>query len=496
MRPAGTEGKWDDEARLAPLETNKMKVRAPLLFAACSLILANAAHGADLITVYQRALQNDPQIREADASRLASRESKPQALAALLPKFDASGSRSKVEQEFGRTTLVNSDPADNTSPLVPVNISSNSDLTTTQWDLSLRQTVFRWDQWMNLRRADASVAQAEADYRAAQQDLIQRTAQRYFDVLAAQDTVDAAQASLESFTRQLEQADKRFEVGLIAITDVQEARAARDQSAAALIQAKRSLATANELLRELTGESFDTLSAPVEDLPLKSPDPENEETWVMTALEQNLRVISARLATDIAKQDVRIERSGHLPTVDIVASRSDQEYSGDQVGRNAAGVRTPEAPADQSQRSDSIGIQVTVPIYSGGATSSRVRQRVYLHRAARERLERANRETERATRDAYLGVLSEISRVRALKQALESSRTALQATEAGFEVGTRTTVDVLDARRRLFEAQTNYSSSRYQYILNVFQLQLATGTLDRADLEEINAFLRERTITP
>jgi outer membrane protein len=475
------------------LETNKMKLRAPLLIAACSLILAHAANAADLLAVYQRALQNDPQIREADANRLASRESKPQAVAALLPQFSASGQYTKINEDAGRTTLTRSNPADPDSPLVPINISSTTDLTAKNYDLTLRQTLFRWDQWMTLRRADAEVAQAEADYQAAQQDLIQRTAVRYFDVLAAQDTVDAAQATLEALSRQLEQADKRFEVGLIAITDVQEARAAHDQAAAAVIQAKRTLATANELLRELTGESFDTLAAPVDDMPLRSPDPENEQTWVTQALEQNLRVISARLATDIAKQDVRVARAGHLPSIDIVASRGDQDFTGDQEGRSAAGVSR--APADQTQTTDSIGIQVTVPIYSGGATSSRVRQRVYLHRAARERLERANRETERAARDAYLGVLSEISRVRALKQALESSRTALQATEAGFEVGTRTTVDVLDARRRLFEAQTNYSRSRYDYILNVLQLQLASGTLDRADLDQINSFLKERLIT-
>ncbi len=472
-----------------------MKVRAPLLLAACSLILAaSAADAADLVTVYQRALQNDPLIREADANRLASRESKPQALAALLPQFSASGSYNDVQQDRSSTTLVNSIPGDETSELVPATISNEEDVRYTSYDLTIRQTLFRWDQWMVLKRADSEVAQAEADFQAAQQDLIQRTAQRYFDVLAAQDTVDAAQASLEAFSRQLEQADKRFEVGLIAITDVQEARAAHDQAAAAVIQAKRALATANELLRELTGESFDTLAAPVDDMPLRSPDPENEETWVTTALEQNLRVISARLATDIAKQDVRVARSGHLPAVDIVASRSDQDYDGNQVGRTSAGIPT-RSPADQTQTSDSIGIQVTVPIYSGGATSSRVRQQVYLHRAARERLERANRETERAARDAYLGVLSEISRVQALRQGLESSRTALQATEAGFEVGTRTTVDVLDARRRLFEAQTNYSRSRYDYLLNVLQLQLATGTLDKADLDGINSFLRERLIT-
>lgn len=475
--------------------TNNMMLRAQIL-AACGLAWFSClAQSADLVTVYQRALQNDPQIREADANRLASRESKPQALSALLPQINATGSAEKTESD-GSNTFAD---VGVTGVVEIVTRDSEEDVDTTFYQLQLRQTVFRWDQWAALKRADAEVAQAEADYQAAQQDLIQRTAQRYFDVLAAQDTVDAAQATLEAFSRQLEQADKRFEVGLIAITDVQEARAAHDQAAAAVIQAKRTLATAQELLRELTGEPFDSLAAPIDEMPLKSPDPENEEQWVSTALEQNLRVISARLATDIAKQDIRVARSGHLPTVDLVAGRSSTEINGEQAITTPPTGPIPEirtvSPADRDNTDDSISLQVTVPIYSGGGTSSRVRQRVYLHRAARERLERTNRETERAARDAYLGVLSEMSRVKATRQALESSRTALQATEAGFEVGTRTTVDVLDARRRLFEAQTNYSRSRYDYIINVLQLQLATGTLDKGDLDEINAFLRERVIT-
>jgi outer membrane protein len=465
-----------------------MKLRAHIAAVCGLLALAQATPAADLLEVYRRALQNDPIIREADANRLASRESKPQALASLLPQIEASGSYSKSEEEFSRTQLQRLN--ENDPQLVPVTITTDSDSDGYQFAIQLRQTLFRWDQWATLKRADAQVAQAEADYQAAHQDLIQRTAERYFNVLAAQDTVDAAQAALEAFARQLEQAEKRFEVGLIAITDVQESRAAHDQAVANLIQAKRNLATAQELLRELTGEPFDKLAAPVDDIPLKTPDPENEEQWVNTALEQNLRIVSARLATDIAKQDVRIARSGHLPAIDLVARHADQDYEGTQLSRSIAGPGV-EVPADQSMLSDSIGIQITVPIYSGGATSSRVRQRVYLHRAARERLERVARETERATRDAYLGVLSEISRVRALRQALESSRTALQATEAGFEVGTRTTVDVLDARRRLFDAQTNYARSRYDYILNVLQLRLATGTLGVGDLEEINALLKE-----
>jgi outer membrane protein len=465
-----------------------MNLRAHIL-AACGIsLIAPAVFGADLIEVYQRALQNDPIIREADANRLASRESKPQALAALLPQLQATGSYTQDEQEFSRIQPqgVGADDAD----LIFVPVTTESDTDGYRYSIELRQALFRWEQWAALKRADAEVAQAEADYQAAQQDLIQRTAQRYFDVLAAQDTVDAAEATLEAFARQLEQANKRFEVGLIAITDVQESRAAHDQAAADVIQAKRNLATAHELLRELTGEPFDTLASPVDDMPLQTPDPQNEEQWVASALEQNLRIVSARLATDIAKQDVRMARSGHLPTIDIVASHGNQDYDGTQISRSSV-AEGESSPADESMTTDSIGIQVTFPIYSGGATSSRVRQRVYLHRAARERLERTARETERAARDAYLGVLSEISRVRALRQALESSRTALQATEAGFEVGTRTTVDVLDARRMLFEAQTNYSRSRYDYILNVLQLQLATGTLQLADLEEINGLLKE-----
>jgi len=473
-------------------EERTMRFRRYILVACGLTLLGSVAQSADLLQVYQQALQNDPQIREADATRLASRESKPQALARLLPSLDATGSYSWGDSEVGTFTLINRDSTDITSPLVPRASRVNFDTDNKSYQLQLRQSVFNWERWSALKRADSQVAQAEADYQAAQQDLISRTAQRYFEVLAAQDTVDAAQATQEAFARQLEQAEKRFEVGLIAITDVQETRARHDQATAAVILAKRTLATAQEQLRELTGEPFDTLAPPIDDLPLKNPDPIDAERWVSQALEQNLRVISARLATDIAKQDINVARSGYLPSVDLVATRSDTERTGKQAGQNplAPSAVIP-VPADQEQFGDSVGFQVSWPIYSGGATNSQVRQRVYLHRAARERLERANRETERATRDAYLSVLSEISRVRALRQALESTRTALQATEAGFEVGTRTTVDVLDARRLLFDAQTNYSRSRYDYIVNILRLQLATGTLNKADLEEINGWLKK-----
>lgn len=436
---------------------------------------ASSAGAADLGAVYERALANDPVIREAEANRRAARESKPQALAALLPQIDAGGRYDEEETEFDGAFV---------SPGGVTPQVRDSDGDTTAWAVELRQSVFRWQNWAALRRADAESAQAEADYRAAQQDLILRTSEAYFNVLAAQDTLEAAQAAYDAIGRQLEQSEKRFEVGLIAVTDVQEAKAAFDSATASLIQAKRNLATTGERLRELTGSTFDELSKPGAEMPLAAPDPANPEDWVRLAMDQNARLISSRLAADVTRHNVSSERGGHFPSVDLVATRNSSDESASITGTQVGNV-------DNQFEGTRISLQVTVPIFSSGATSSRVRQAEFRHIAARERLERTARETERQTRDAYLGVNSERARVQSLKQAVESARTALQATEAGYEVGTRTSVDVLDARRRLFEAETNYSRSRYDYLLNVLRLRLAAGTLDASGLTEINALLTE-----
>ncbi|MGQ0384852.1 MAG: TolC family outer membrane protein [Gammaproteobacteria bacterium] len=436
---------------------------------------ATSASAADLGTIYERAVANDPVIREAEANRRAARESKPQALAALLPQIDASGRYDEEETEFDGAFV---------SPTGIQAQVRDSDGDTTAWQVQLRQSVFRWQNWAALRRADAESAQAEADYQVAQQDLILRASEAYFNVLAAQDTLEAAQAAHDAIARQLEQSEKRFEVGLIAVTDVQEAKAAFDSATAALIQAKRNLATTGERLRELTGDTFDELSKPGETMPLSAPNPANPEEWVRLAMEQNAQLISSRLAAEVSRHGVSSELGGHLPSVDLVVTRSDSDESATITGSQAGDV-------DNQFEGTTVSLQVTVPIFSSGATASRVRQAEFRHIAARERLERTARETERETRDAYLGVNSEMSRVQSLKQAVESANTALQATEAGYEVGTRTSVDVLDARRRLFEAQTNYARSRYDYLLNVLRLRLAAGTLDARGLDEINGLLTE-----
>lgn len=448
-------------------------IRTILLTASLGAMNASAA---DLDAVYQRALTNDPLIREAEANRRAALESKPQARAALLPQINASG---RYNDEESDSTGAFVQPGQSPTPEV-----RDSDGNSSAWDVTLRQNVFRWQNWAALRRANAEGAQAEADYVAAQQNLVLRTSEAYFNVLAAQDTLEAAQAAHDAIARQLEQSEKRFEVGLIAVTDVQEAKAAFDSATANLIQAKRNLATTGERLRELTGDTFSELSKPGANMPLASPNPANPEDWVQLAMNQNPRLISSRLGADITRHNISAERGGHFPSLDLVVSRSHFDSEATLIGTSNGDV---ESDSDDT----TVSLQVTVPIFSSGATSSRVRQAQYRHTAARERLERTARETERETRDAYLGVNSEVARVQSLRQAVESAQTALQATEAGYEVGTRTSVDVLDARRRLFEAQTNYARSRYDYLLNVLRLQLAAGTLDGKGLADINALLTE-----
>lgn len=463
---------------------------------ACGVALAligPASHGENLFEVYQAAVKNDPVIREAEARRLAALEVKPQARGLLFPQVSVGGQYATSSDEsksvFNQAVDHDNNPA--TPPVIAiVNNNQSSDSDYWQYQAELTQTIFRWDQWQTLKRASAEVAVAEANYRAAQQDLLVRVSSRYFDVLAADDTLSAAEATLQAVNRQLEQAEKRFEVGLIAITDVQEARAAHDSATAGVIAAKRALATAHEYLRELTGEAYQTLVKPAETMPLDQPQPADEQAWVDQAVEQNLTVVASRLGVDVAKSNVKIAQSGYMPSVDLFAQYGEFDASATQVNNGLEG------PADSNRQEDTIGIQVTVPIFTGGVTRSRVREQVYLHRASREKLEGALRSAERETRDAYLGVIAEKARVAALKQAVQSNKTALEATEAGFEVGTRTTVDVLDARRRLFEAERDYARSRYDYLINIVRLKSAAGVMAPQDLSTINGFLTTPATLP
>jgi outer membrane protein len=456
-------------------------MKRAISLAVFSLLAATTAGAADLMSVYRDALANDPTIRQADALRKATEQAKPEAWGTLLPQITGQG-------QYLRGHNTNAQPTPLPTGLFQTTIESRPK--TTAWSINLTQNLFSWSNWATLRQADSQVAQAEADYRTAQQALLQRVSQRYFAVLAAQDTLEAQQVALEAFNRQLDQANKRFEVGLIAITDVQDSKAARDQSNAQVIEAKRALASAEEQLREVTGQKYDQLSRPGADMPLASPAPADEQQWVDLAMDQNTQLLSSRLAADIARENVRIAFGGHLPQIDLVSTYGKNDNNGSADITSSTGFAHYD-PYPTSGTTRTYGVQVQVPIFSGGRTNARVKEQEYRWIAAKEAVTASSRATERAARDAYLGVISEMARVEALKQAVESSQTSLKATEAGYEVGTRTSVDVLDQRRQLVANQTTYLQSRYTYLTNVVTLRQAAGTLDEKTLDELNRLLTE-----
>jgi len=459
-----------------------------LLVTLAMLAVPGLAQAASLLEVYQQALQSDPRIHEAEARRLAALEAEPQARGVLLPQLSFVGSWTDNDSDgSGSQNSFVEFPADSGNyEVVPVPFQAETKDEVTQWQFQLTQTLFRWDQIVGLRRADSIVAKAEADREAAQQDLVVRVGQTYFDVLGAEDRLTSLHANRQAIARQLEQAKQRFEVGLIAITDVQESQAAYDLAVADEIGAKRVLATRREFLREITGEYVGNLSAPGDEFPMRPPSPASEKDWVNLALGQNLILVSSRFDEKLARDEISFRRTGHYPTIDLFANTGNRDREAEQD----TGLGFLDANSDFDN--DSFGIQINVPLFSGGSTSSRVREAVYLHRAAREQLQRVTRETERQTRDAYLGVLSEMSRVEALEQAVASSRTALEATQAGFDVGTRTIVDVLDSQFALYRSITLFYQARYDYLMNVLRLKQAAGNLQIQDLENIDQWLIER----
>ena len=471
----------------------QLKKRLIALFG--SLVCAAAPASAEnLLEVYELALMYDPILREAEANYLARRQTMPLARSFVLPSVNFSLGASMGHQEDpNRPTNFASGQPD------PDILSTEFERDASSWSIRLSQPVFNWGAFVGLQQAEKQVAQAETDLAFTRQQLLVRVATSYFNVLAAEDTLTSETTAREAIGRQLEQAQRRFEVGLIAITDVQEAQAGYDQAIAAEIGAQQAVATAREFLREIIGESVMELAGPMEEIPLMRPDPDNAEEWVQTALDQNLALISSRIASDIALDSVAIQRSVRMPTVSLSGNLGE---SGSRTTRINNLVANPPClsnpvfrcpPEETSSESDaqsySFSLNFSVPIYSGGVNGARIQQAVYQHRATLEALERVARATERETRDAYLSVISEIARVEALRQAVESSTTALQATEAGFEVGTRTTVDVLVSQNTLRRALTTYARSRYDYILNILRLKQAAGSLSITDLEEVSDWL-------
>ncbi len=430
----------------------KLVTTSALMLGAASL------QAEDLLDVYRMAQQSDPTLRAAEAGNQAAQQGRAQSRASLLPQVNLSANITQNQRDIN---------------------GSNTDYDSNGYNLSLVQSLYHHDYYKQLKKADAGIAQANAQYEAARQGLILRVAEAYFNLLASQDNLATAEASKRAIKQQLRQTQQRFEVGLTAITDVHEAQAGYDAAVAAEIGARNNLDIAREALREITGQEPLVPAALQDAMPLLSPEPADIGQWVDKARGQNLSLIAAEAAARAAAEELGRREAGHYPTLDLVANHNYSDTTDD-----------PSPTSGGEYTNTSIGVQLSVPIFSGGLTTAQSREARALLTQAQESLEAQRRATEREVRSAYLGITAGISQVKARKQALSSAQTALEATQAGFEVGTRTAVDVLNSQQVRYSAQSAYSRSRYDYLLATLKLKQAAGSLSEEDITLVNGWLK------
>ena len=436
-----------------------MKLKPLISSCLLAATLSAPVYAENLMQVYRQALDNDPIFLGAGAQLEANLEGENQSLSRLLPTLSGS-----FGYDYSKSTSTG------------LAFQRDDEDITESWSVRLQQSIYDYATWVSYGQAQKRVEQAKIQFQSAEQELIVRVARAYLDVLRAMDNLEFAVAAQEAIKQQLEQTKQRYEVGLIAITDVHEAQAEFDQSEADRIAAQNQLDNANEALREITGRYHDVEGLKSE-IPLESPAPARIDDWVSVAKQSNKNVIANNMALHIAKQDVKRNFGGHLPSVSLNASYSDSttdiskvEIDGERYGLNA-------------------GISVSIPLYEGGATQSGVRESSALARKAEYDLESAMRSTVRNARQAYLGVEASIASIKALEQSVISQDSALEATQAGFEVGTRTIVDVLLSTRALYRARSNLANARYDYIVAILQLKQAAGILTVDDLDMVNDWI-------
>lgn len=457
-------------------ELGMSKKFKPLWAVCAGLMVSSAAWAVDLVGVHDLALKSDPRLQAAEYRRQATAENKTQAWANLLPDISVNGSITKgnVEVAVAGTEF---------SP----DISTDNTTSTRSYGVTLRQSLYRQENYEQLDVARGQITQAEAIYQVAFQDFLLRVSNGYFLVLTLIDGVTFAEAEEKALQRQYEQAEQRFEVGLTAVTDVHEAKASYDNARARAIVARNDLADAKEQLKALTGQYFEVFDVLQEVLPLVEPDPANAAGWVETALANNPSVRSSRAAVEIADSNMRLSRSGHLPTLDLVANAN---YFEDRkrVIRDFFQQKIATTTLDFDDMT--VQLVLNIPLYQGGVVSSRTRQARFLLDATGQDLDDVQRAAVVATQNAYRAVLAGIQEVQAFEQARISAESALEATQAGFEVGTRTIVDVLIAQQRRFQAQRDNSVARHAYILRHLRLKSVAGLLTSEDLRVVNQLLK------
>ncbi|WP_131110232.1 TolC family outer membrane protein [Sulfuricystis thermophila] len=439
--------------------SSSLKLLVALAFSGSALI----AQAADLLQVYRDATAWDAQYAAARAARDAGLEKLPQGRAGLLPSIGLSANTTWNESD---TTLRA------TGTTVSRNYNSNG------WNVSLSQPLFRWQNWVGYKQAELAAALAEVQFVQASQDLIVRVAQAYFDVLLAQETLATAQAQKAAIAEQLEAAKKSFEVGSATITDTHEAQARYDLAMAAEIAAENDLAVKRQALRTLTGKEPETLKGLRSGVQIDPPQPADPAQWVSQAETGNLAVQLAQSNFEITSREIEKQRAGHYPTLDLVAT----------YGKSGSGFSS-SAGGGVDVKSSTIGLQLALPIYAGGAVSSREREAAALSEKARAELDNARRQAALAARQAYLGVSSGLAQVKALEAGVASSQLALESNKLGYEVGVRINIDVLNAQSQLFDTKQKLAKARLDTLIAQLKLKAAAGTLSEADLAAINALL-------
>jgi outer membrane protein len=437
-------------------------VSLALLFAAAP---AAQTYAADLVDIYKEARGSDAVYAAARAAWSAGQEKLPQGLSGLLPQVSATASTQYNDRDIAYRT--------------PANPSSVAQFNSNALTLSLTQPLFRAQNYTQYEQAKTQLVQADAQLALASQDLVLRVAQAYFDVLLAQFNVGLAAAQKTAIAEQLAQAKRNFEVGTATITDQNDAQARYDLTVSQEIAAQNDLEIKQRAVEQLIGKPAPVLAKLAPDkLQLIAPAPDNMDAWVQDANQTNLQVQLGEAGLTFANQDVTRNRGGHLPTLDAVASYSD----------TGAGSALQGGPGlDTTTRF--IGLQLAVPIYQGGLTSSRVREAVANEDKARQDLENARRSAALATRQAFLGVTGGIAQIKALQAALVSSQSSLDSTRVGLEVGVRTQVDLLNAQQQVFSTRRDLAQAAYNYILSLLKLKAATGRLSEDDLVRVNAWL-------
>ncbi|HIP94879.1 MAG TPA: type I secretion protein TolC [Leucothrix sp.] len=432
-----------------------------LLLLVFSSLFFTPVFAENLLQVYQQALKNDAQIRASEAGYLAVLEKRPQALSALKPRIDLGGSATYNLQQIERTGLRD----------------GGSAFLNFGYNLNLTKPLIHKEIQAQIGQVNATILQAKANLERDRQNLIIRVAEAYFQYLKAKEGKIFATAEKKAIARQLNQVKAFFDAGRSAITDVKEAQARYDQSKALEVVAQQQIDIAKESIKAITTRYYKHLAGVSSKTPLIVPKPNNIEQWTQTAIKNSLQVIAASHAVTAAQKAVDIARAAKSPTVDLFARHSGNTTQG-------------ESQFDQDKFDASIGIQFNMPLYRGGNISSRIREARHRLQQARQQLEAQKRVVAQQSRAAYTTIISGLAQIKAFKQALNSTQTAAKATQAGFEAGTRTAVDILLALRETFRSKRDYSTARYDFLLNTLKLRQAAGILSENDIAALSKLLR------